>query len=405
MFQKRTENIIDPSGGANQSRVRDYNERLILSLVRRHGSLAKSEIARRSALSAQTATVIMRALEKDGLLLRGEPQRGKVGQPSIPMRLNPEGVFSVGLNIGRRSADLTLVDFLGLERMALQRRYTYPTPEALLAFAKTGFGELSNSLPVEQRDRIAGIGISMPFELWNWAEKVDAPKSEMEAWRDFDFKSELASVCNLPTFLQNDATSACGAELVFGRGVELSDFVYFFIGTFIGGGIVLNHSVFSGRTGNAGALGSMPMIDRPGHSAQLIDQASVYKLEVMLQEAEIDCSPILLQSDDWTSFGEILDKWITTTAQYLAVAIASACSVIDFEAAIVDGGVPSNVRSRLVKETIIELEKLNLQGISEPRILEGVVGNGARALGGASLPLFARYLLDQNVLFKGIERR
>ncbi|MCA0340038.1 MAG: winged helix-turn-helix domain-containing protein, partial [Proteobacteria bacterium] len=54
--------ILDPSGGANQVRVRAYNERLVMSLVRRHGSLSKAEIARRSGLSAQTVTVIMRAL-------------------------------------------------------------------------------------------------------------------------------------------------------------------------------------------------------------------------------------------------------------------------------------------------------------------------------------------------------
>ena len=65
--------------GTNQSGMRDYNERLVLSLVRRHGALAKSEIARMTGLSAQTVSVIMRALEQDGLLLRGEPVRGRIG--------------------------------------------------------------------------------------------------------------------------------------------------------------------------------------------------------------------------------------------------------------------------------------------------------------------------------------
>jgi len=46
---------------------------------------------------------------------------------------------------------------------------------------------------------------------------------------------------------------------------------------------------------------------------------------------------------------------------------------------------------------------LDLQGIAMPRIEPGVVGNGARAIGAASLPLFSRYLLDQNVLFKQVE--
>ena len=60
--------IFDPSGGANQIRVRAHNERLVLSLVRRHGALSKADIARRTGLSAQTVSVIMRALEKEGLL-------------------------------------------------------------------------------------------------------------------------------------------------------------------------------------------------------------------------------------------------------------------------------------------------------------------------------------------------
>lgn len=63
--------ILNPAGGANQVRVRAYNERLVLSLVRLYGALSKADIARRSGLSAQTVSVIMRVLEKEGLLSRG----------------------------------------------------------------------------------------------------------------------------------------------------------------------------------------------------------------------------------------------------------------------------------------------------------------------------------------------
>ena len=99
--------------GTNQAGMREQNERLVLSLVRRHGSLAKSEIARMTGLSAQTVSVIMRHLEKDRLLRRGEPQRGRVGQPSVPLSLDPEGAFFLGAKVGRRSLDFVLVDFVG----------------------------------------------------------------------------------------------------------------------------------------------------------------------------------------------------------------------------------------------------------------------------------------------------
>ena len=62
--------------GSNQSGMRDHNERLVLSLVRAQGGLSKSDIARITGLSAQTVSVIMRGLEQDGLLERGEPNRG-----------------------------------------------------------------------------------------------------------------------------------------------------------------------------------------------------------------------------------------------------------------------------------------------------------------------------------------
>jgi predicted NBD/HSP70 family sugar kinase len=396
----RPEKVIDPSGGANQTRVRAYNERLVLSLVRRHGSLSKSDIARRSGLSPQTVSVIMRALEEDGLLRRGEPRRGQVGQPSIPMSLNADAVISIGLKIGRRSADLVLMDFVGNVRQTLHRTYAYPTPEAIIEFARTGIATLSASLGGKTGTRIAGIGVAMPFELWNWAEMVGAPSGAMDAWREFDFRAELSRICEYPVFVQNDATAACGAELVFGRGVEFNDFVYFFVGSFIGGGIVLNHSVYSGRSGNAGALGSMLMARPDTRSVQLIEKASIHVLETMLKEKGIDPSPLWLTPDDWSDFGKPLDKWITMAARHLAVAIVSSCAVIDFEAAIIDGGFPAGIRKRLVKETRKKMKHLDLQGIKAPRIIGGMAGSGARAIGGASLPLFARYLLNQNILFK-----
>ena len=107
-------------GGANQTGLRAHNERLILSLLRQQGALSKADIARHTGLSAQTISVINRALENESLVSRGEPVRGRIGQPSVPMALNPDGAFSLGLRIGRRSADLVLMDFVGAIRGQVQ---------------------------------------------------------------------------------------------------------------------------------------------------------------------------------------------------------------------------------------------------------------------------------------------
>src|SRR5690242_14677753 len=83
--------------GTRQTGVRLYNERLVLSLVRRHHALPKADIARLTGLSPPTVSAIVGELEADGLLIRKAPQRGRVGQPSVPVSLNPDGAFSIGV--------------------------------------------------------------------------------------------------------------------------------------------------------------------------------------------------------------------------------------------------------------------------------------------------------------------
>ncbi len=78
----------------------------------------------------------------------------------------------------------------------------------------------------------------------------------------------------------------------------------------------------------------------------------------------------------------------------------SAASIIDFGAAVIDGGFPGWVRARIVAATRNAVQDLDLQGVIVPDIIEGAVGSEARAIGGASLPLFSRYLLDTSILFK-----
>lgn len=386
--------------GSNQASLRAYNERVVLSLVRRHGGLAKADIARSTGLSAQTVSVIMRGLEDDGLLVRGTPVKGRVGQPSVPMHLAPDGAYAIGLKIGRRRADLALINFVGDVKRQIHQVYPYPMPEPILDFAENGIKELLASLSKVSLDRVAGVGIASPFELWNWAEEVGAPRDEMKRWRDVDLKSALGERCRLPIFSQNDATAACGAELIFGRGVDHPDFIYFFIGSFVGGGLVLNNAVYAGRSGNAGALGSMPVPTTSGGARQLIDEASIFVLENRLRAEGQDPSPLWLDPHDWTGFGALLDQWVAHTAESLAHAIIASCSVIDFPLAIIDGGFPPHVRQSIVAATRDAITRLDLQGIRPPDLLEGSVGANARVIGGASLPFFARYLVDQDVLFK-----
>ncbi|WP_371929566.1 ROK family transcriptional regulator [Phyllobacterium sp. 21LDTY02-6] len=394
--------------GTNQSGMRDHNERVVLSLLRQHGSLAKTAIARMTGLSAQTSSIIMRMLEADELLRREAPLRGRIGQPLVPMALNPEGAFFFGLKIGRRSADLVMIDFVGNIRAMRHVPYDYPAPDNILAIAEAGIEEMLAGLAPGQRERLAGLGIAAPFELWKWADTVGAPQDVLDQWKGCDVRQLIQDICPFPVYLQNDMTAACGAELVFGQSKDISDFVYFFIGSFIGGGIVINGSLYAGRSGNAGALGSMP-VPAPGspkgtpqgnHVRQLIDVASITTLERVVTGLRRDPSPLWTSPEDWGTMGPELDEWIDNAARAIAHAVVASASVVDFEAAIIDGWMPADVRTRIVTAIRGHVETFDLEGIELPVILEGTVGIHARALGAASLPLADRFLLGQKIFRK-----
>lgn len=382
--------------GSNQTAVRSYNERLILQLVRRHGNLTKAEATRATGLSANAVSMIFRALEAMNLLLREKPLRGRVGQPSTPMRLNPEAHYFLGLKIGRKSADLVLVNFVGDIVGTKTRGYEYPTPELSLKFVATEVPSLLGAAMIAE-DRVSGFGVAMPSEIWSWRDEIHAPEGAMDVWRHYDLSAAITKETGLDAKVFNDGTAACGAEVVFAKTHQAQDFIYLFVGTMIGGGVVLNGSVFFGRTGNAGGFGPFRVPGGKPGADRLIDHASLYVLERMLLDSDAGYATGL---DIWTNYPKVVDRWLDLAASAIAHTIASSLSVIDFEQVIIDGSFPDDVRKRLLNKVRTNFFSMDLQGLTKPVIVEGKWGTLARAVGAAALTLDQSYSVNQNTLLR-----
>ena len=256
---------------------------------------------------------------------------------------------------------------------------------------RDGLARMTASLPADQQSRLCGIGIAAPFEMWKPHEIIDAEDSEFRSWQGADLAQEVARFTDLPVSLVNDATSACYAENTFGHGRDFREYAYFFIGAFAGGGVVINDVVFEGRRGNAGALGSVMSRDSQGKPVQLMDRASLFWLEASIREAGGDPQQLWTQGADWSMFEAQLGPWIEMASQELALAALSACAVIDFEAVLIDGAFPPNVRARLVRQTARKAREIETIGLVRPTIEEGTVGANARVLASAYRPLSSRF--------------
>jgi predicted NBD/HSP70 family sugar kinase len=389
------------SGGTTQAESRIYNERLIVSLVRRHGQLAKTDLTRLTGLAAQTITTIVNRAADRELLLRQEPLRGRLGQPSVPYSLNPEAAYSFGLKVDHRSADVALVNFVG-DVVAFERAlFDCPTPDEVMKFTKGAVTRMCRKYKSIKTERIAGLGIASPFHQWNLSEDSGVPAGKLDAWKEIDIRAELDRAFDWPVFLYNDATVSAAGELMFGAGGARSDFLYAYVGYFIGGGLVLDHHLFPGRNKLAGALGDIPVPAsgrRNDRATTLMRIASLHSLAGKLNGQ--DDGRIWSSPEDWGDLGAPLAEWIDDVAEGLAYAARSAVALLDIDNIVIDGAIPNAVRKEIAKATRRKLARILVDRPEPFSVLEGTFGHLGPVIGGASIPLLVKYSNDKELLFK-----
>lgn len=387
--------------GSNHNGMRQFNERIVLRAIRHAGAIPKADLARLTQLSTQTVSIIVNRLLDDGLLLKQERIRGRIGQPSVPLSLNPNGAFSIGLQVGRRNLEVVVTDFLGQIQHTWQHHYPYPSPAEVIPKMAEGLAHMQQRMGTDW-SRVVGIGLSAPLSLHAWGDLMGAQASlAMADWETIDLLQTVQHMTPLPVEFAKDTTAACVAELVQGRGRDIPNFLYVFVGTFIGGGLVLDGHIVNGPRGNAGAIGSFPLSgsDQASHT-QLLARASGWQLEQDLISAGLD--PLLVASDDimHADYDAMRASWLTQAAQALALCVTSASALLDLDAVVVDGSISPLLLNRLMAHTQSSMDGIRFDGIHRPQLVAGSVGACARALGGSLLPLHAQFFPDKDIFLK-----
>ena len=388
--------------GSNHVGMRQFNERVVLQAIRLNGSCPKAELARLTGLTAQTIGLITTRLEDDGLVQKQDRVRGRVGQPSVPLALNPNGAFAIGIKIGRRSADWLLVDFAGQVRQRHSLDYEFPDVATLLPAIRSRLSSLQAGLG-DLGERLVGVGVAAPFQMGGWHRLLGLSDQQSEAWNRIDLRAEVQAMTDVPVSFAKDTSAAGVAELVQGRGRDLKNFLYLFVDTFVGGGLVINSHLHGGLHGNAGAVASLPMsLPKPGTTApdQLISHASLWELERRFETLGLDPHAAY---DDRALAGpfEVATRaWVAHAAQALALTVVSGTAFLDIDAVVMDGSLSRELLAQLIEATQAALAQYSWEGLWPARLTAGEVGPDARALGGALMPLHANFAPDEALFLK-----
>jgi predicted NBD/HSP70 family sugar kinase len=399
---------MPPRRGSNSAKVGDYNQRVVLETLRRLGRASKAELARSANLTPQGVATIVDRLADLGLIRLDGKRNGQIGQPSTLYAPAPDGAFSIGLHIGRRAFDAVLVDFAGETVQAETREYDYPDPAEIAHLARASVKTLHASLSAKVRSRIVGVGVAMPYFLGGWSDELGFPPAITRAWSDFDLAADLARDVDLPLFFENDASAAATAELVHGRGRETRDFLYLFVSTFIGGGLIIDGNVETGPHGNSAAFGPYPVgpsllssVPPPkGPFEVLLKRASIYVLTNHLRANGVP----IQRAHQLATLGDkaepYLTEWIDDCADALAQTIVGAIAVIDVSDVIIDSILPPAILDRMVAAVNARFRAILPEGLVVPAIRTGTIGAQAAAIGAAILPIYAKFAPDSTVLVK-----
>jgi len=367
--------------------MRRRNESTLLSLVRRYPGLSSADLARRSGIAPQTISVLLKGLEEQHIITRGDAMRGRRGQPAVPIRINPEGGYGIGVELGWRHVSIVLIDLCGKVLGRTRWEVPYQTGEGLIATIAAGVEEVAAVLPGARRRQIKGVGVAMPDRMPAYLHALEAAKAE-DGGASIDMAGALRQHLQMPVVMLNDGTSACRAECAYGRGADYGQMLYVFIGTYIASGIFVDGRVIEGRSGKAVNLGYSVVKGADGAASTLHMIASVKALEDRLQAAGKPVARAAPFDWPWEVVGNEVVDWLDDAAFGLARAIINSCTVIDFSAVVLDGVLPQKMLDHLGRRTHVHLSKLAAGVFEPPIVIMGRVGPDAPAIGAANMPLY-----------------
>jgi N-acetylglucosamine repressor len=267
----------------------------ILKHVRASSGVSRVDLARALGLAPSTAGIYVERLIDDGFLEESAKAERETGRPPMLLRLNPEGGEFVGVDFEATTILSVAVDF---SDKPLRNARSQLTPDD---YADDVLKKIEHTieqvLPADTRKLLA-IGVGVPG-LVNSAAGTAVHYKYIKNWHNVPLTERLTKKFGVPVYLENCVRSMALAELWFGQGLGIRDFLCIGIRSGIGVGMVLNGRLYCGAHHAAGQFGRTRCPAVTGRAAawfagpekatglgpELHDVASFRAIQLALQKA------------------------------------------------------------------------------------------------------------------------
>lgn len=236
---------------------RDLTGSAVLALLGTQGPMSRAAIARELELSPAAVTQVVRRLLERRMVedVAQGPSNG--GRPGQLIGLVGSAGRALGVKI---AADHLAIVNARLDGQLLSSDtvpFDATRPDALPRVAEV-LAERTSRPPADQPP-LLGVGVAVPGIVPQ--PELGTVDADVLGWRDLPVGRHLRGVLGLPVVVENDVNALAVAEVLYGHGREIKDFLVLTIGRGIGLSIVSDGAVYRGGLGGAGEFGHFPVED------------------------------------------------------------------------------------------------------------------------------------------------
>ncbi|ADB53407.1 ROK family transcriptional regulator [Conexibacter woesei] len=381
----RAARAIPRPGGGQQpgtpSLLRTINERSLLDLLRREGSMSRPELARETGLSKPTVSLALGKLEAAGLVREAGRHSHARGRAAVVYEPETRAGFVLGVDIGREFVRVAVADLAGVVVARRDARNGARSAASVVRAVERLAREVVDAAGLAWVDIVhTVVGSPGTFDAAS-GRMLLAPN--LPGWGRRGLVEDLRRVLSPSLAVENDANLAALGERSYGHGADADTFVFITLGTGVGMGIVLDGELYAGAHGMAGEIGFLPLSGDPGSPPDRVRGMveDVLSAEGVVRSArELGMTGVETAKEIFAAArrgDELALRTVEREGERLALIVAAVAAIVDPQLVVLGGGIGTNfelLRGALERE----LERITPL---RTRVVDTMLGEDAVVLG------------------------
>ncbi|GAB2567250.1 ROK family transcriptional regulator [Gracilibacillus alcaliphilus] len=382
--------------------IQQLNESVILEMIRDHGPISRSQIAKELGISPTTVTSAVNLLMAKDLVTEDGIGISSGGRKPVLLRFNPTAHSIIGVAVTNTKIAIAELDLNG----NVKQREDHDTHNAR--------GNDIVELLLEKLERFVqkhpnllhcqGISVVLPG-IVDAQHGVVSYNSKLNLF-NVPLVKLIEKKLGIPTYIDNDANSYVLSHYYFGSSAKYKNLIYITIGEGIGSGIMINGQIFRGSNGSAGEIGhtsvapdgavcecggqgclesyvSWPVIY--GKIVSAVISNSTPTLIPMMTNGDINQITPAIFLKALKEGDQLCENIMKEMVRYLSTAIKDYIHLFDPEAIILSGSIVQD-NHQLIEQLQEEVAKKVISNLrSKVNIQLSPVGSEKRMLGAAAI--------------------